>query len=734
MELEDNKKINEFVENEFFIIDSNNLDDVDSKLYGFIIKNNQIIIGGKVDDETEPTCSGTYIWVKRENNEIIIHQDFAGSYGLYLYEKDDYFAVSNSFLKLVEFLKKNHDISFNYKNAKLFLSLGLWSFSILDTLVNEITNIPRDNILKIDIETKKLNREVIDYKEGTVYIDSKEGVELLDNWFFKWINLFRLIINNNERVLTYLNDSFDSRLILTLLIASNVDLGKIVINPTSFGTESYKTLSQIADRYDFNLETIQMENFKNINVPVDISFYTKLGFDKLFISKSTFSNLPIFEINDFGGQYIRKRAYPRPQNFIREWSDYSKTFSPEFCNSVKDGLNKNFDFVRSIYNIDFFSNVLTQELHKETFVKNFLGKKNVESYLLNRIPISPLLDSDLYKFKRNGEKWGDEQLLISVIYTRYCPGLIDYEFFNHQTINEKTIKYAMEINNKYPLNEALQIAEDENLIILKENEGNKLDEFGYSSKDNSIFQREDFENFIWNVFCSDLFKTSFQKYFYPGAYTKLASTVDKTKNNSFVNIYSAITVMKIIDEIQGEYTYKNNSEWLNHFLTEKESYDEKNGEINPIFINKLLKYATARIYIKNIGNEDNSVVIMENSDAYSKIFSSVPWLKDDEGSGVLIDSGKGIIDLKIKCVNKGQFKLFLGSIDFRDKRNNILPIYINYTKLMVNDNCIFDSGVSACYEKSYEYVKDGVEDNEIINIHIEWEPFDEKSILRGSHD
>ena len=26
---------------------------------------------------------------------------------------------------------------------------------------------------------------------------------------------------------------------------------------------------------------------------------------------------------------------------------------------------------------------------------------------------------------------------------------------------------------------------------------------------------------------------------------------------------------------------------------------------------------------------------------------------------------------------------------------------------MVNDNCIFDSGVSACYEKSYEYVKDG---------------------------
>lgn len=44
--------------------------------------------------------------IKKIGNEIKINQDFYGSFGLYIYENKDmkYFAISNSFLLLEEYL------------------------------------------------------------------------------------------------------------------------------------------------------------------------------------------------------------------------------------------------------------------------------------------------------------------------------------------------------------------------------------------------------------------------------------------------------------------------------------------------------------------------------------------------------------------------------------------------------------------------------------------------------
>lgn len=69
----------------------------------------------------EPTGDGVYVYVKREDNHIIIRQDFIGSYEIYLYMGNDYFALSNSFVMLVDHVKKAHKISLNSDYANLFI-------------------------------------------------------------------------------------------------------------------------------------------------------------------------------------------------------------------------------------------------------------------------------------------------------------------------------------------------------------------------------------------------------------------------------------------------------------------------------------------------------------------------------------------------------------------------------------------------------------------------------------
>ena len=66
---------------EFFIIDSNNLCSVEEKLYGFILNNGEVIYDSNID---KLTGEGTYVLVKNLEDKISIFQDFNGSYGLYI--------------------------------------------------------------------------------------------------------------------------------------------------------------------------------------------------------------------------------------------------------------------------------------------------------------------------------------------------------------------------------------------------------------------------------------------------------------------------------------------------------------------------------------------------------------------------------------------------------------------------------------------------------------------------
>ena len=142
--------------------------------------------------------------------------------------------------------------------------------------------------------------------------------------------------------------------------------------------------------------------------------------------------------------------------------------------------------------------------------------------------------------------------------------------------------------------------------------------------------------------------------------------------------------------------------------------------MNQNFESFLKKYYTARIDIKNRG-KNNNIEILEINDLDSKI-ERPDWFKDFSGSGINVYSSKGALDFKIKCVNGGELKIELKGLDIRDKNRKRFPVYIDYTNFSINNNPIINSNKLTWHDQPYVFSK-FVKDSEIVDIHIEWMPF-----------
>ena len=723
--------------NEFFIIDSNNLELINSRMYGYSIAENGILNNENLDNDSELTLNGAYIYIKKDNDTVTISQDYIGSYGLYLFKKDDFFAISNSFVMIVEYLKNNHSISLNYDNAHSLLSLGLCAVSYTETLVNEIKMLPRDNIVKINIKTKELSVEVRDFEENTISIDSEEGIAILDKWFYKWTNLLSLLDTNNQKMELSLRGTIESRILLILSVASKINMNNIFLNLIK-GSEKerlkfFENASEIGEEFGFKVKkerNMKTKHFADIKTPMNISFFSKLGFHKQMFYHIDYPLSPLFIISDNGANCIGSHEFISSEEFIENKFNIAKHYSFELANSLKSSIKRSLTEVKNRYGIkDADSNKLVELFYKETECRNHFGKWSVENYLSNRISLNPLLDNELLKLKYNTNDCEDNKLLMAVIFTRFVPKLLLFGLNGSEdTINTKTIDYAKEINKRYPFknrgNENLSKVKLINSLEYEENlNENELDSL-LNNKQN--FETSDIDAFIENVFFTNYFKNTFQRYFSPVTYDHIASTVKKRTYMPLEDVYGAIPILKIMDHSGYDDSLLNQTyfNWLSHFLNERE-YDDIG--IKTLFYNKLLKYVTARIDIKNFGTEENNLTIMECSDLSSEIFAA-PWLNDDEGVGWVINSRKGNIDLKIKCINDGQLQILLRGIDFRDRNHVRVPVFIDYTNLTINGNCIFDSRISVHHDNSYKYLKKDVKDGEIFDIHIEWEPFDYQGI------
>ena len=157
---------------------------------------------------------------------------------------------------------------------------------------------------------------------------------------------------------------------------------------------------------------------------------------------------------------------------------------------------------------------------------------------------------------------------------------------------------------------------------------------------------------------------------------------------------------------------------FNYFDSEKKFYKYYAKPIN-----KFRLYFTARIFVlMNKKMDKETISILSVSDEKAE-FSKPEWWQRN-GTCHMIDSYTGELDIVVKAVVEGNMQIRLGGpyvINPEDKSKR-LPYWIDFTKLTINENTIFNTLQPAWNDKHYVYEMVGVKANEEIKIHIEWQP------------
>lgn len=737
--------INNIIDKNFFIISSDNLEDTTSKLYGYIIADNKIITTDSLNEEITFPKNGCYININVKEDEIEICQDINASFGLYLYKNEEYFAISNSFLYLVEFLKDKYPITFNEDYALSFLSTDLVSIAYKQTIINEIFSISPNEVLLINKESKEITTETVLNKYKTISIDSKEGIELLDNWFYSWIEFIRELKSKTNNIIVDLSGGIDSRVIFGLITSANINLDEIYINTyhddLHTHKEDYEIASEICSRYNIDIDKqvkIPIEFFEDNKSIIDISFYTKLSFHKQMYYK-TFTQLETsYSFRGFGGENIRNYWNHTPQEHKKWLNEKSNNYAILFNNATENILDSNFKALKEEYNLE--SNDLTKMLYRQVRSPNHFGKSSIESFLVNNIVISPLLDIKLSKLKLSEDTCNSDDLLLATIFNRYFPELLSFKFDNNKSIDSEAIEYSKKINAKYPLKKNnLNVISydklDNKIRNIQETITSNIDSAIYhtdsedihyiNQKDIIELHQEEIDNHLKKIISSKAFENYFKTFFPSQYYNLMLNHLYSLKYYPLQSAHAAIAAVlfKHICENNKDLLLRNNIDWLDDLSKENHITEKENS----VYHEYLQKYNTCRIDIKNKGNINNDYDVIYCSDCNTRI-EKPNWYNKEDGVGRIFYSSENSLKLKIVCINEGNLEINIRSTDFKESNNNSIPIYIDYEKFIVDDEVIFDNGKVIWHDMPVKFSKE-VKDGQIINIYISWKPLNKFSTL-----
>ena len=543
--------MNELIKKNFFIIDSNNLEEIKSIMYGFSISIKGILTNNyykKIEFSEDPEPQGVYIMIKKVGDEIRISQDFCGSYGLYMYENktSGYFAFSNSFLLLEEHLIGKENFTLNKDFSNNFVISDLCTYSIYETMVNEIILIPPNAFVVLNIKKNAFKIYYIDYKENTVPLESEKGLKIIDKWVDKWSYIIRSLKKQTNNILSDITGGFDTRSVLTLLFNSGIDINKILMNSLNDirHLEDFKIAINISKKYGFKLNNnkILNENGTNLSTKdsVFVSIYSKLGSHKEFYLKTKFFSKPIFFFKGGGAEIIR--GYPSCT--IKKYINTNfylarriKGHTKEFYNSSLKILNRSLALLREkkTYNTDY--EILT-DYYLKGRTRNHHSKNAIESFIVNQYIINPVIDPDIkqIKYDINGKSYQD---LIAYIYIRFSHDLIYFPFEGKRELNQECIKRAEKLNKKFGpykrksnYNENFYIDKKRNCPVPPSKKNNAKEYL------RNLFNSQKIKNLINQIYNNNVF-----------SWTKEFEYSEKTNFFSLRNRYGLLAVAKTLEDI-----------------------------------------------------------------------------------------------------------------------------------------------------------------------------------------
>ena len=135
---------------------------------------------------------------------------------------------------------------------------------------------------------------------------------------------------------------------------------------------------------------------------------------------------------------------------------------------------------------------------------------------------------------------------------------------------------------------------------------------------------------------------------------------------------------------------------------------------------------TARIDVKNVGTEGNSLNVLDVSDSSASV-ESPAWFRDASGVGRVVKSGAGNLDLCLRCVGNGELQIRLRGQDVKGPDGKRIPVWIDYTSLVVDGELLLSEPVAAWHDKPF-VVKRPVKDGQIVSVSLSWHSHDEQAL------
>lgn len=692
----------EFFDNHFFVVDSNNCSIFKSNMYGFKV----------VKTKKEPATQhgtffdyGAYINIISIDNKLIIEQDYWGCYGLYLYKNENYFAISNSFLYLVNFINRKFKLSINREYFEYFILDPLGSLSYDLTPIQEVSLLKKNCKVIIDIKKKNLAIEDIEQNIPSYAIDSAETFTLLDMWYSKYSNLLARLIHDGKNVSMDISGGMDSRAVSTLCESVKNDLRKMRFHSIDDGLythgEDYEIASKFAKLYNFDLNNSSILNIDDIhfdtNSSILVSFLTKLGFHNQYYFKRSFHKNPIYAFTGAGGEKLRNHWKDQEDVFISQRLARDKFFSFSVGKSTEKVLQRTLESVAK-YSGDLMNNV-----YRHTRMRSHFGKSIVENYISNEIVISPLMDPSLDLINID-EKFGDEKyLLLAIIYLRYMPNVLNIKFDSHKSIDKNILNEAENISKKYSLQ---RFSTDYTIIS-----GTQI------SPDKSFSPPNPKGEILRQFFTSTVRKTCdymLSSELYDNAVSMMEDKRKHFNHSLAMSIVSFSLLQQILSHSSCDISFP-----FQVFEKNISSHDN----ISKIF----LALRTLRCDIKNIGTE-NDIKFLNPQNYYSK---KEKWFTNHSGAGYVINSSKLEMDVHIKCIHDGQLVITLRGPDIRDySKERILTNVLCLSVKIDGKECLLQPTVLN-HDKVIKYCFPVIDNEEHI-IRIKWAiyPYDKQELIQ----
>ena len=656
-----------------------------------IIENDQYVNGGRLSP------NGAWVLVEKRDNRIEITQDYMGSFGLYLYKSDRYFAVSNSFELLIESIPCSLPLTLNNDYIDYYLVSSLSAHSCEETPFNEIVMLDRNS--KVIISKGTCEIEHVDYHEGSVEINSKKALEVLDKWYEKWGALIRNINEAHCNIRTDLSGGFDSRLVLALFLGSGIDINAIRVNSIKDDEhthkEDYEIATDISNAYGFKLNR---DNFSNkceympVRDIIENSIYCKSCAHKQFYLKRTSYVHRQFSFAGGGGEI--HRGY---------WSDFNKMYDHEISgykslpgeqivaigDSIKRVMDRSCNYVCKKYSLKRQSEFFGNYFYRENRARLHSARAQVESYACNEIILNPLLDYELGLLKNNTSE------LCSLIIYRYQPKLADFKFDSGRELNPDIVKYVKNILDKY----------GGYLDNIEQNSNNPYTIGDFHIKGLRKPVSIEFIQKMLSTFCHSEYVTQlFAKYDHFDILDRLLQKCEKRTFNKMQEYYGIISLSKVY-EVYEKHLVNNKLgyyKWFSDVNVKNRSSD------NP-------EYYAARIDIKNYGKcAGIETIYISDPQCHDR---SPPWY---EGGHVYSSCCNQLV-LEIKCINTGNLRLSLKGQDIKNYNGDRIPIKITYTLLKIDNNVVFNQDNIVWHDSPF-YYNLSCHDGQIVHIEVIWHP------------